>query len=289
MKTAGILSGYYVRPNFIGELKQTLLLFDKAGIPMLNGIYDGLSKPNSIEDLRYLINELKLLEEKGYLFNAWLKSPVPLKREIDFKAFSQEFNMLSQLIQQSGDIQLSLEAAARHCSLILNNQKKQPDFVSVPLVSKLTLPANNIATQSDVLKIIIEKIPLPDELTPWESIFEFKSNPDNIGKFAGLKSWINKITKTNSSVSEIKDELEFLLYKYSKSLDIHNIKYKSGILQTFVVGTSELIENTIRLKFSNVAKGLFSAQQAKADLFNLELSAPGNEIAYIYEASKAFS
>ena len=289
MKTAGILSANFTESTFIGELKQTILLFDKVGIPLLNAIYDGLSKPNSREDLRYFVNEFELLEEKGFLFNAWLKSGTVLDPSIDFKAFSQEFDMLSKLIQQLNDIQLSKEASARHCALILNNQLDKPDFISVPLVNKLTLPTSNTVTHSDVLKIIIERIPVPHELTPWESIFEFKNNPDNIGKFAGLKSWINKITKSDLSASEINDELESLLYQYRKSLEIHNIKYKSGILQSLVVGAGELIENAVWLKFSKLAKGLFSAQQEKADLLSLELSAPGNELAYIYETSKAFS
>lgn len=290
MKTAGILPALFIKPTFLGKLKQTILLFDKVGIPMLNAIYDGLSKPNSRGDMRYLISELELLEEKGYLFNAWLKSGVALNPSVDFKSFSKEFDMLSKLIQQLNDIELSYEASARHCALILNNQLEKPDFISVPLVNKLKLPTdNNVATQCDILKVIIENIPVPDELTPWESIFEFKSNQDNIGKFAGLKSWINKITKSNLSVSEVKDELESLLYQYRKSLEIHNIKYKSGVLQSLVVGIGELIENAVWLKFSKLAKGLFSAQQEKADLLSIELSAPGKELAYIYEASKKFS
>ncbi len=125
--------------------------------------------------------------------------------------------------------------------------------------------------------------------TPWESIFEFKSNPDNVGKFYMLKTWINKTTKSNLSVSEVKDELESLLYQYRKSLEQHNIKYKSGILQSLILGTSELLENAFWLKFSKIAKGLFSAQKEKADLLSLELSATGKDLAYIYEASKKFS
>ena len=39
--------------------------------------------------------------------------------------------------------------------------------------------------------------------------------------------------------------------------------YHSGTLQPIVVGTAELIENAARLKFSNLAKGLFSAHQEK--------------------------
>ena len=289
MKIAGILPAYFIKPTFLGELKQTILLFDKAGIPLLNAIYDGLKKPNSREDLRYLIDELVLLEDKGYIFNAWLKSGTALSPDIDFKAFSQEFDMLSKLIQQLDDIQLSHEASARHCALILNNQLKKSDFISVPLISKFTLPAENNVTKSDVLRIIIENIPIPHELTPWENIFEFKNNSDNIGKFAGLKIWINKVVATGNTIQEAKDELEYLLYQYQKSLDIHKIKYNRGFLQSIIVGTAELLENAVRLKFSNIAKGVFNAQASKADLLSIELNSPGKELAYIYQAKGEFT
>lgn len=289
MGTAGILPSLFISPSYLGELKQTILLFDKAGIPQLNAIYDGLKKPNSREDLRYLINELELLEEKGYVFNAWLPSPVALNKNIDFKKFSQEFDMLSKLIQQTNDIQLSYEAAARFCALSLNNQENQPDFISVPLIKRLTIPSEDKITQSDVLRIIIENIPIPNDTTPWESIFEFKKDPDNQGKFAGLKLWVNKVLKSEYSLQETKDELQHLIYQYQKSLDIHKIKYQKGVFQSIIVGTAELLENTVRLKFSNIAKGLFAAQTEKADLLSLELNSPGNEVSYIYETKQAFS
>ena len=131
-------------------------------------------------------------------------------------------------------------------------------------------------------------MPVLDDSTPWEKVVEFKGDPDNVGKFAGLKVWMNKAISSGASISEIKDELDYLLYQYRKSLELHKIKYHLGTLQRIVVGTAELIENAARLKFSNIAKGLFSAHQEKVDLLQAELTAPGKEIAYIYQAQKTF-
>lgn len=142
--------------------------------------------------------------------------------------------------------------------------------------------------KSNLVTLVIQKMPIFDNLTPWENIVEFKSNTDNIGKFAGLKVWMNKAISSGASISEIKDELDYLLHRHRKSLELHKIKYHSGTLQRIVVGTAELIENGARLKFSNIAKGLFSAHQEKVDLLQAELTAPGKEIAYIYQSQKTF-
>jgi hypothetical protein len=135
---------------------------------------------------------------------------------------------------------------------------------------------------------VIEKIPIPKENTPWEKIWDFKNDSDNIGKMSGMRTWINSVVKTSLTTSEIKDELEYKLYQYRTSLELHKIEYESGLLKSFIVGGAEIVENIARLKFSDIAKGLFSAQQKKIDLLKIELNAPGHELAYIYQTQEVF-
>ena len=99
---------------------------------------------------------------------------------------------------------------------------------------------------------------------------------------------MHKVLASEYTIQQAKDELEYLLYQYQKSLDIHKIKFKQGIFQSIIVGSAELLENAVRLKFSNMAKGFFKAQADKAELLNIELNSPGAEIAYIYETKKIF-
>ncbi|MFM2224698.1 MAG: hypothetical protein RJA07_900 [Bacteroidota bacterium] len=289
LRTAGIKPPSTFDDKLLGSLKQAILLFDLVGIPSLgNAINHFRTVHKSNCSHWYIVDELDFLCEKGYLFDSMDRGGTTLKNDADVSAINKEFIQLSDIVCKSNDNELAMEAAARLSSLMLNNEISNNDFFSIPLIKRLILTEDHSLTKTDVINLIIEKMPIPDYETPWSNIFEFKSNPDNKGQFAGLRTWVNKSAISNLTAHEIKDELEFLLYRYQKSLELHKIKFNSGILQTLVVGSAELVENVIKLKFSNIAKGLFSAQQTYAELLNVELTAPGNELAYIYKANRSF-
>lgn len=289
MKIAGIKSTTTIQNSIIGELKQALLFFDLLGIPLLNRYIDIIEKivPDREEGV-YILNELELLMDKGYLFDAWTSTSTKLSDKIDFSAFAKEYQTISNYLTQSTDLDIGEDAAARLCAMRLNNQFDPPDFTSIPLVKKLILPNSSKLEKSDLIKIIIEKLPIPSDKTPWENIFEYKSDKDSIGKFSALKVWMNKSLKSENSIQEIKDELDVLIYEYEKSLSIHKIQYERGIFQALIIGSAELLENTVKFKFSNIAKGVFSVTKEKADLLKAELESPGKEIAYIVNSITKF-
>jgi hypothetical protein len=288
-KTAGIKPFSKIDDNFLGELKQIVLLFDLIGIPSLNKIIELFNKVHSANcEHRYLINEIEYLQEQGYLFDSFYGGGAILRNNTDVQAVGKEFKQLEDIIKRGNDIELAMEAVARLSCLILNNGEKVLDFFSIPLIKRLKLSGVSVVEKTDVINLIVKKMPIPDNTTPWDNIFEFKSNPDNKGRFAVMRSWVNKAIRSGLSAPEINDELESLLYQYQKSLELHKIKHNRGILQTFVIGSAELIENVATLKFSNLAKGLFSAQQSKVEILIEELKAPGNELSYIYKARETF-
>lgn len=298
-RTAGIKPFSKFDETLLGELKQSVLLFDLIGIPTLDSQIENFNQihaPNSKH--RYFIDELEYLREQGYLFDSLkgisfdsLKiNTTTIRDDVHLQALANEINELLLLLEKKEtDTESAMETGARISSLLLNDELKVQDFFSIPLLKRSTLTDNNKLTKTNVINLIVEQMPIPDDQTPWENIFEFKSNSDNKGRFSGMRTWVNKTINSGLSEPEIRDELEYLLYQYKKSLELHKIKHHSGVLQTIIVGTSEIIENVIKLKFSNVAKGLFSAHQSKADLLNAELTAPGNELSYIYKAREAFS
>jgi hypothetical protein len=289
-KTAGIKPISNFDDNLLSSLKQNILLFDLVGIPALDTAieqFNRIHKPNCGH--RYIIDEIEYLREEGYLFNSLEKTGGLLKyNEKNIYQIGKEFNYLSKIIKTGNDSELSMEAFARLSCLILNNEIIERDYYSLPLINRLKLPDSHSENRIDVVNLVLENIPLPNENTPWEDIFEFKRNPDNKGRLAGLRYWINKAVNSGFTAPEIRDELEFFLYQYRKSLEIHKIKYQTGILKTIVVGSAEILESVVKLKFSNIAKGLFSAQQSKAELLNAELTSPGHELSYIYKAQSVF-
>lgn len=289
MKTAGIKSTTRLNNTLVLDIKQALLLFDLIGVPLLNKYIDFLKKPiNKSEENSYLVNEFEYLKDSGYLFDAWEQTSNQISDKVDFKTFAQEHDILSKSIQQTFDLQLSEDSAARLCALSLNSMHDPPDFISIPIIKSLTLPNQNNIKKEDVIRVIIEKMPIPSEATPWESIKDFKADNRNSGKLASLKVWLNSVVKSERSISEVEDELEHLLHDYEQSLKIHNIKFRTGVFQSLTVGTAEVIENMVWLKFSKLASGLFSARKEKAELLSLELNAPGREVAYIVEANTRF-
>lgn len=285
-KTAGIIPLSSLSDPVIGNLKQLLLLFDSVGIPSLEIIADR-SKHNPTCSHWHNINEVELLQEKGLVFDAYLRNVV-LRNDID-KSVPIEFQQLLDLMAETSDIQVQMNVAARLSSLMLNNEDVDRDFVSVPISGSFKLPGEIKATESKIMSLVIEQMPIPDDHTPWDNIFEFKSNSDNLGRLAGLRAWITENARADLKPSEVKDKLEYQLFNYRKSLEAHKIKYHTGILETFVVGSAELAENLLKLKLSNIAKGLFAFKHSQADLMIAELSAPGRELSYIYNAKKNFS
>lgn len=266
---------------FISEWKQAALLYDAVGMLFLDSLMHWAKKGETAVSE----TEMELLLEKDLIFDVLWSKKWGLnfyeQKEVDYDRELFEKEMASP------DMQVRTDALKRDSALRLN-QCYSERFFSVPLIQKLNLPANVAATKSTVLNILIQEIPVAYDSTPWEAIFDFKADEDNVGRMAKLRRWVNNAVKSNNSPAEIRDEIEALLYDYRKSLEIHKIKYNLGAIESVVVGGLEIAENIAKLKPSKIAKGLFQVSEAEVELMKLELTAPGNELAYIYKAQQQF-
>lgn len=156
-----------------------------------------------------------------------------------------------------------------------------------PIVTTTDVPFEQ--KKANVLQLVLKSLPIPDELTPWEQILEFKSDIDSQEKFFALKIWINEIASQNLSINEIEEKLEWLLHSYKKHMELHKIRFKKGILEAFIITSAEVIEDTVNLRFSKLAKSLFSLRKKKIDLMETEMKAPGYEVSYIIKARERFT
>ncbi len=282
MKTAGIKP--FRRGNivaYINELKQASFLFDKIGIPALTPI---LETSNDI----WFKSELEHLKERSFLFEAMPPGPEILAPGTNLIEVQSHLDFMTALMKKENlDPDLYFEASARYSALILNSKKDKPDFVSFPILKTLqSMPDSNIS--SDIIQIAIEKIPIPDESTPWEKVWDFKSDTNNIGKLANFRVWINELSKSKMSLNEIRDLLESKLYEYRQSLDLHKIKYKFGFLETILLATSELIDHISPFKGGVPGKVLFQAKQKRIDLLDIEQNSKGRELAYFFSIQDGF-
>ena len=175
---------------------------------------------------------------------------------------------------------------ARFQAIYSNYVQNQTNYF--PLINDLSSLNANTESKSKVVNIVINSMPIVHPNTPFEHIIEFKQNEENYNKFLNLRNWINEISNSNLSVTEIKEKIEHLINEYEKYMKIHKIKFERGIMKTSVVATAEALENVAKLEFSKLAKKAFSLTEQNADLLIAELDAPGRELSYIIEANKKF-
>ena len=266
------------------------MYFDIIGIPILGKFTELIKELYPQKEIcDFLLQEFDFLKDKRLIFDAWDSTSTRLRDDLNVKEFSEEYQRITSHLMQANDLDLSEDATSRLCAMRLNNQYDEPDFISIPIVKKLSLFKNKNIKKADVVKLIIEKLPIPDTKTSWEKIFDFKSDPDAQGKLSTLRNWSNNALQSNKSVAELNDELETCLYQYSQSLNLHNIKYKMGLLETVVVSGAEIAENLTRLNFSKVASLFFRSRNEKIELLKSEIGSPGKEVAYIFSANQMFS
>jgi hypothetical protein len=141
---------------------------------------------------------------------------------------------------------------------------------------------------TNVLNIVFEAFPEPDENTPWEQLVEFRSDPDSTSKVLALKRWMSKLARQDLTATEMRQEVEWLVREYQAHMRLHRMKIDTGILETIVTASGEALENIARFKFGALAKSAFSLRHRRIQLLDAERQAPGRELAYIVRARELF-
>jgi hypothetical protein len=306
----------------VEDLKRNFLIFDKLYIigakdwlfDIHNKEEDRVARP-FIEQCIYMfwkdLTKIELGEYQKYLTNElhWLVEQGKIildNRKITPKLTNYEFNKHFEIRKRLSDYafkyvnrsksdskkydyiefvslvhELSLRSSANW--MALNNEVEV-----YPIIDKYT-PIKELETKKqNVFRSVLKKLPMPDDSSPWEAIFEFKNDESSYGSLIGLKNWINEISISNLSMNEIEDKLEYLLYKYEKALKLHEIKSNSSILEILIVGGAETIENVAKLKLGKIAKGFFKIGKDKIELMETELKSEGSELSYITKTNKKF-
>ncbi|MEM8721448.1 MAG: hypothetical protein AAGE84_19510 [Cyanobacteria bacterium P01_G01_bin.39] len=97
---------------------------------------------------------------------------------------------------------------------------------------------------------------------------------------------MRKIGKSNVSVVELEEELEYLLAEYESFMKLQKLKIETGAFQTILTTGGDMVENMIKLNFSKAAKSAFDLKRRKIALMELERKAPGREVSYIVNSQK---
>lgn len=158
-----------------------------------------------------------------------------------------------------------------------------------PVLSNIIpIARNSNAVKSDIFHIVLNSLPIPDDTTPWEQILEFRSDPNSRNKFLDLRNWMSEVARAELKPNEVVEKLEYLMSRYQRHMELHRMKTNTGTLQTIVVTGAEVLGDLVSFKWGKAAEALFSLKRRNISLLEGELTAPGNEVAYIVKARETF-
>jgi len=183
---------------------------------------------------------------------------------------------------------------SRFAVMVLNDHYNDNNYF--PLVGEtLTSLKNNIYDFSEKMELeslkartvnlVINKFPHPDPKVSWDQLIKFKTDPDSRRKRLALKNWITEFSHKGYTLSEISDKLEYLLEEYAAHMKYHKIKFYSGSIEAVLLPTIQVLENIIKLNFSNAVKTIFSLKKGTYQLIESESKLEGREVAYIHKLS----
>lgn len=143
--------------------------------------------------------------------------------------------------------------------------------------------------KADVVHIAFNALPIPDDSTPWEQIMEYRSDPDSRSKFLALRHWMSEVARAELTPAAVEEKLEYLIDQYQKHMKLHRMKTNVGTLETIVTTGAEILGDLASFKWGKAAEALFSLKRRNIALLEGELTAPGNEVAYIVKTRETFT
>jgi hypothetical protein len=293
-------------------------MFSRIGILRLDKVLDFTSKLSGGR-LGYLKGELEWLLEHDVIFDPAAKSG---DREVPDEEYTELLKLESLSRKEAGDKVPQADKELERRGLGFWRAIKQKDDLSFQLADAVTaglsaeiyearrecirlrllhrmnaypvlilrdvLSLNEKSDKTEVVKIALESLPIPDESTSWEQIIEYRSDPDSQSKFLALRNWMSEVARSELTPVEVEEKLEYLIDEYQNHMKLHRMKANAGVLETLVMTGTELMGGLLSSRWGKAAQALFSLQKRKAALLEGELTSPGREVAYIVKARRQF-
>ncbi len=282
------------------NLKRPALLFDRIKIAHLNGVLEFLGRLGTETELA-LRSELDWLiaremvtapDFEPYLVDhfrlAASEYPAGMPKAFEYCCEMTDLQMLIRLAKvPDADVVLLCSTIPRHMTLVaeaVNEGLRKGLAMKLPVS-----PAAERSPTQEVIQIVLKSFPLPRDDTPWEKILEFREDAVSQNQRWALRRWMRKVAQQDISPVELEEEIEWLTNEYHGHMRLHDLKTSIGTLESIIVGSGELLENVMKLRFGEIAKSLFSVQHKRIELAEAERAAPGRELAYIVKARRAFA
>ena len=179
---------------------------------------------------------------------------------------------------------LASDLSARLDAIHLSNMLKDEFYPYLRI--NPSLPTEN--KKANVINLILKDIPEPEPNTPWESILEYKADDDMRNNYLGLINWVNKISKSEFNVNEIKEEYDYLLSEYKRQYKIHKLKSQNSTIEVITKVGAEIVSAIGTGNFLGALKSIVSSTPARLKLMEEETRLPGREMSYVFHTQNKF-
>jgi hypothetical protein len=159
----------------------------------------------------------------------------------------------------------------------------------IPLATgKVVSTLGRGSRQEEVVRVVLHNLPTPNQQTRLEEVLEFKADEKAKLALAQLRAWMVTIANSPQTEVQIQSTLEAILEEYRSAMKVHHLKTEASAVEVLVVTATEIVENLVRLKFSDVARKLFQIFKDDVALMEAEINCRGKELAYIDIAERRF-
>jgi hypothetical protein len=236
----------------------------------------------AVEGYRRGISVSEVTVEQNSIRQAW--HPLPLKdRSVGLESSISYFQLSARIVANKLQRLDGLSATP-----IFDRAPFIPKSV-LDLFQEFSLPIPSDTDSRDrIVQVILNKLAMPKDAVPWESILEFRNNPEVRGYLSGLRTWMADVIRQQHSTIEAEEKLEWLLFQQAKHLQAHKIEYGVKAFGAVFVASMEMVENLAKLRWGKAAKSLVEIFDGRATLSRMELDSPAREVNFILKARNAF-
>ena len=142
--------------------------------------------------------------------------------------------------------------------------------------------------KSDITRVVLSKLPVPVEDTPWEDVIGFKQDGKTQDQIHRLRRWMRTANENPFDERRVSEEIEYLLDDYESHMSKHLKKHKLSMIEAAFATPLGIAEDIVKINWSNIPNRFFKIAHQKIDLDITESTCKGNEVAYIHSARKAF-
>ena len=236
---------------------------------------------NLIDSIKPDIERLENIESKEYLKNL-----------VDQLRHQSIFNAMREMKPERLNDSWDWEGSYKN--ILMSSFLRIINFAdTVPLLQNFNPQEWGIKTklkkEEKIIEFILKEFPVIDDNVSYEQLIDFKSDNDSRRKFYALRNWMIEISKGDYSINEIEEKYQYLYSEYQAHLEQHKITTNLRILKGFAITTAEILGDLTSFKWGKAVKTSFEIFDKKAKLMQLEKSAPGMEIGYIYSANKEYN